>query len=422
MNIVQNFIQNFLNRAGSYVLLTTVFSRILSFTASWIALQLIDNKELGVVIFAFNIVSFISPIGGFGLHQSLIRYGALLKSDTEKNSLFIYVFKKGLLASLIIILLIIITSFFIDFSFSYTRYYLIFLSFIIIPSYLFELIKIQFRLNYDNKSFSFSELTYTIILVVCVTLLSYFFKEKGYAIALLLTPILTCLFFIKKIKIDYNAYSKLEITDFYFWKYGFFASLSNVVTQLLFVIDLFLIGYLLNDANMVTNYKYITLIPFSILFLPRAFNATDFVAYTENIHNKKYINNYIKGYMTLFSFVSFFAILFSFLFSHHLLKLFDPKFIKYNDSFHILMIGICGILIFRGIFGNLLSSIGKAQINYYITSIALLLNIVSNNYFIPIYGIKGAAITTSILMWLTGIVSFIWFKILYKNLTPKPSS
>ena len=86
------------------------------------------------------------------------------------------------------------------------------------------------------------------------------------------------------------------------------------------------------------------------------------------------------------------------------------------------MIGICGILIFRGIFGNLLSSIGKAQINYYITSIALLLNIVSNNYFIPIYGIKGAAITTSILMWLTGIVSFIWFKILYKNLTPKPSS
>lgn len=90
------FINNFISRAGTTVLLTTIISRVLSFIASWIALQLIDNEELGVVIFAFNIISFVIPIGGLGLHQSLIRYGALLKDAEEKNSLFIYVLKKGL--------------------------------------------------------------------------------------------------------------------------------------------------------------------------------------------------------------------------------------------------------------------------------------------------------------------------------------
>ena len=64
----------------------------------------------------------------------------------------------------------------------------------------------------------------------------------------------------------------------------YFASLSNVVTQLLFVIDILLIGYLLNDSEMVTNYKYISLVPLSLLFLPRAFMNADFVAFTENIN------------------------------------------------------------------------------------------------------------------------------------------
>ncbi len=403
------FIHNFISRAGTTVLLTTVISRVLSFMASWTALQLIDNEELGVVIFAFNIISFVIPIGGFGLHQSLIRYGALLKEVEEKNSLFIYVLKKGLIASITLVFLIILVSFFINFSFDGIRFYIIFLSFVIIPSFLFELIKIQFRLNYDNKSFSYAELTYNAILIICVFLLSLLYEEKGYAVALLITPLLTSLFFIKKLKINYKAYSKLHITDFYFWRYGFFASLSNVVTQLLFVIDIFLIGYLLNDTNMVTNYKYVTLIPFSILFLPRVFMATDFVAFTENIYNKKYINTYIKGYMYLFSLVSILAILFSLLFSRHILRLFDPSFVQFNESFLILMIGVCGILIFRGLFGNLLSSIGKAHVNYFIATIALLINFVSNYYLIPRYGIKGAAITTSVLMWFTGLLSMIIF-------------
>lgn len=83
------------------------------------------------------------------------------------------------------------------------------------------------------------------------------------------------------------------------------------------------------------------------------------------------------------------------------------------------MLGISGIFILRGLFGNLLSSIGKAHINYYIASIALIINIISNYYLIPKYGIKGAAITSAILMWLTGLFSFICFKKLYKRVLLK---
>jgi O-antigen/teichoic acid export membrane protein len=377
---------------------------------------LIPNKELGVVLFAYNIIVFLIPISGFGLNQSLLRYGALLKSKEEKNSLFLYVLSKGTLASLVLIALIILSSFFVPFKFENTQFYVVILSFIILPSFIFEIIRAQFRLQHNNKSFAYTEFWHSIILLLSVFILSYFFQEIGYTIALLATPLLTSLLFINKLNIDFSLKTKLTITNFSFWKYGFFASLSNVVTQLLFVIDILLIGYLLEDTEMITNYRYISLIPFSLLFLPRVFIATDFVAFTEKIYDKNYIVNYIKSYMLFFLIVSFILLLFSFLFAEQILSIFDSNFTQFVDTFLILMFGIVGIYIFRGLFGNLLSSIGKAHINYYIASFALIINIVTNYYLIPKYGIKGAAVTSAILMWLTGLISLIWFWHLYKKL------
>jgi Na+-driven multidrug efflux pump len=143
--------------------------------------------------------------------------------------------------------------------------------------------------------------------------------------------------------------------------------------------------------------------------------TTDFIYFTENIKNVNYIKNYIKSYMLLFSCISIFILVFCYFFSAEILEIFDPSFVKNTSSFLYLIIGICGILILRGLFGNLLSSIGKAHVNFYITSVALILNLVSNYYLIPKYGIKGAAITTACLMWITGVLSLLCFWHLYRK-------
>jgi O-antigen/teichoic acid export membrane protein len=390
-----------------------MFSRLLSLLASWIALQFIDNTALGIVLFSYNIILFLLPISGLGLSQSLIRFSALSKDAEDRNSIFLYVLKYGLLSSIGMILLVIISSLFIPFDFKDGHFYMIFLSFLIIPNFLLEIIKAQLRLNHDNKNFAYSDFLYSIIFVLSITVLTYYLKEIGYIIALLITPLLTSLFFIKKLKVNVKKIKRIPELNFAFWKYGFFASLSNVITQLLFVIDILLIGYLIKDPEMITNYRYISLIPFSLLFLPRVFINTDFVTFTEKIYDKNYILEYIKSYMLLFLIISVSLIIGSYFFGSLVLRLLDDSFAIYGSIFFILMVGISGILIFRGLFGNLLSSIGKANINYYIASGALLFNIISNYYLIPLYGIKGAAITSAILMWVTGITSAICFKVLY---------
>ncbi len=411
MTQIKEYINGFINRSGSYVLFSTMAARVLSFLGSWIALQLIEAKELGVILFAYGIVQFIIPIGGFGLHQSLIRYGALLKSEDEKQQLFSYVLKKGIVASIAIILVLVGIGYFIPFQFDKTYVYFSILSLSILTVFILEIIKIQFRLQHKNRLYAITEFWYNIILTGLIFGLSYLFQGMGYIIALIVSPVLTALFFIKKLNVKLHIKNNLKITNLSFWKYGFFGGLSSVVTQLLILIDIILIGYLIDDPVAVTNYRYISIIPFSLLFLPRVFITTDFVTFTEKIHQKDYINRYIKNYMLFFGVVSILLLLFSYFFAEQILYIFGVEYMNYADSFLILIMGIVGIYIFRGLFGNLLSSIGKIELNYYIISIAIVINIISNYYLIPLYGIKGAAITSAILMWFTGILS--WLSFLY---------
>ncbi len=408
------YIQSFLNRSGSYVLLATILSRVLSFFASWIALQYIDNYKLGVILFAWNVITFLLPLVGLGLPQSLIRFGALANKE-DKDTILRYVVKYGTYSSILLSILVSFVTFLYPFEFDNTGIYIAFLSIILTPFFWFETIKIKLRLEHNNKSFAFVDIIYNSLLCFLVFILSYLFTEIGYVIALVLSPTLTSLLFFKHLKTEKRKLKKLKLFNFEFWKYGFFGGMANVVTMLLFAIDLLLIGTMLNDAALVTAYRYISIIPFSILFLPRVFIATDYVMFTENLHKKDLIFQYIKSYISLFIVISSITLVFSYFFGKEILSIFDNSFIVYFDSFIILNIGVCGILILRGLFGNLLSSIGWVKTNFFITTIALIINYFANQYLIVRYGIKGAAITSALLMWITGIASAIIFFIGYKK-------
>lgn len=412
---MKTFLSNFIARSGNKVLISTIVSRVLSFTASWVALQFISNEKLGVFLFSYNIIVFILPFSGLGLYHGLIRYAPLLNSSKEKTQLFNYVLKKGISLSLFIALGVSFMSLLLPFQIDNSKYFLAVLAFLIVPDYMFQVIKIQFRILHNNKSFAKMEVVYNLILLITVSLLSYKFEEKGYAMALLIPSVITSLLFVKKLKPSFSKIPKPQIITREFWKYGFFASLTSVVSQLLISIDILIIGLLVIDTTAVTTYRFISIIPLSLLFLPRAFMNTDFVHLTENIFNKNNTYKYIKNYLSLFVTISFCILPFSWFFSQEILSFFDHDFGQFDTSFFILMLGACSIIILRGLFGNLLCSIGKVNTNLYIGIAAIALNCCGNFYLIPKYGIKGAAITSTSIMWFTSLTSTCAFFYLYPS-------
>ena len=416
MRGIKEIISGFLGRSGSYIFAATIFARLLSFSASWIALQLLTEQKLGLVIFAYSFIIFLIPMGGFGLDQGYIRYAALQKDLTSKNQLFIYTFKKGLVISLLFAIVLGFSGQVATIIPKESKSYFFILSFSLISYFILSMLKNYFRIQYQNKTFAFLEITFNVILVVLVSVLSYFYKETGYSFAIVLAPVLASALFLTRINLKKTTPTKPKIIDLKFWHYGFSAGLANVATQLLFALDLILIGYLLAKPEMVTHYKYVSLIPFSLLFLPQVLITTDFVKITEQIHEKKVIKNYIKNYWMLFALISSVIVLVSFIYTENILRIFQQDYSMYISTFRILIVGVIGILLLRGLFGNLLSALGKAHINYWIAMISLSLNLISNLYFIPRYGLLGAAITSAGVMWLSGFLSVGFFYFYYKRL------
>jgi O-antigen/teichoic acid export membrane protein len=409
------FFKEFLSRNGSHIFMATILARILSFLSSWVALQFIPNFELGLVIYALNIIALISPISGMGASQGLLRFGALSDSDAEKNSLFIYVLKKGTLFTFLLIGLLIISSSLLSSGLKEAQPFLIYLTFLLFGLFLLESLKTQFRILHKNKFFAYIEISYNIILFVLVFAGSYSLQEKGYIFAMILAPLLTFFLYFHRLKITWKPNINFKPPKISFWKYSFFSSMSNVATQLLLVLDIILIGNLLKNPEMITIYKYVSLIPLSIIFIPRVFLTTDFVMLTQNLKNKKSTNTYIKNYLLVFTIISSIITIISVAFDTTILSFFGEEFPQYHKTFKVLIFGIISILLFRGLFGNLLSAMGKASINFWIAIIAILLNLVLNYMLIPKYGIFGAAITSATLMWITSILSAVLFYYYYKK-------
>ncbi len=416
LNSIKKLLNGFFQRSGSIIFAAIVIARISNFLAYLIALRFIVKEELGVVIYTFSFVSFLIPMAGLGVQQSLVRYGALLKQKAQIEGLFMYVLKKGFWITIGLVSILLFLSSYYPFKYEKSSFYFKILIFSVLFHFLMALVKIYLRLHYKNKMYAYLEITYSFLFVGLVSVLSYFYSEIGYIIAIITTPLLTFLIFIFKMNVNFKKKERFNFINFEFWKYGFFAGLANVVPLFLFEIDTILIGNLLENPIENTYYKYITLIPFSLLFLPNVLMATDFVYFTERISNRKYILNYIKSYILIFSGVSFLLLIGAyFLGKIGLVFLFGKEYGNFIDTFLILMVGISGILILRTLFGNLLSSIGKASANFYIGLLALLVNVISNYYFIPKYGIKGAAITSAIIMWFTSILSLLLFFYYYSK-------
>ncbi|MDP2088229.1 MAG: polysaccharide biosynthesis C-terminal domain-containing protein [Flavobacteriaceae bacterium] len=416
MKQIKHFITGFIQRSGSHIFIATLISKLFSFIGSWIALMILPDKELGLAIFAFNIISFLIPLGGLGVQQSLLRYGSFLPTCNEKLNLYNITIKKGVKWSVYLIILTIIFSPIITYKLKDSIIYLILLSVSILSYFLFEISKIKFRITYNNKMFALMDITFSSIQILNILILSYYFGVYGYVFAIVLSPLVTFLIFKSK---DYN-YSSSEIPPINFinkdfWMYGFFAGLANVATQLLFAIDIILIGYLLIDPQLVTHYKYVGIIPFSLLILPNILITTDFVSITENVDNPIFIKNYIKNFTLLFSFISIFIFGGVFFFGKYILRIFGENYTVYYHLFMILTIGVIGVFILRSLFGNLLSAIGKAHLNFWIACVSLISNIILNYYFIPIYGILGAGMTSAIIMWFSGILSMLLFLFYYKR-------
>lgn len=414
MKSLSEFLRNFFQNKGQHVFLSLLFAKICAFLGSLFIIRILPESDFGTISIVASVFAIFTPFSGFGSHQSLLRFGSLNDNVSEKRSLANFLMLKGLGYQILLSVLFLLVSIFYVSRYDYIFYIFIFFAIRLIGFYFFNYIQSELRIFGNNREFASVNNVVNISGVLLLLILSYFFGLKGYLIAIAFTPFISLLWFKKenlKPITENFSFNKKEI-----WNYGFHASGTALLSDALFSADVLLLSFLMNETA-VANYKVAILIPANITFLALTFMQSDFPMLAKNYQNRNFLCNYIKNYYKIFIPISALIFLIGVIFKSEILHLFFSA--KYSDNsmvFMILLGGFCLNMLFRNLYGNLLSAVGKMKINTLISALTLILIFGFSFLFVPKFGIDGMGISLSLTLLLNGLLLMFSFLYYLKNL------
>lgn len=414
MKSLYKFIDGFFKNKGHYVFLSLLIAKICGFLGSVLIIRILPESEFGTISIVASIFFIFVPFSGFGSHLSLLRYGSLSQSISEKQALSKYLLKKGFYFQLIL------TAIFLSISLLYiNKYEYIFIIFLffgvrLMGFYFLNQIQVEFRIAGNNKSFARVSNFVNIGGVLLLLVLSYYFGLIGYLFAVVLAPFLSLFWFTKDhLKRSVNLFnsSKKEIRNF-----GLHAASTNLLSETLFSVDVLILSFLLNESA-VANYKVALLIPANITFLAASFMQSDYTILAHNSKNKSFLRNYIFNYYKLFIPISFFIIVIGYLFKVEILTLFFSFNYAKNDLiFTVLLVGFALNMLLWNLYGTLLSAVGLMKYNTFISFLTLLFLIIFSLVLVKMFGILGMALSLSSSMFIAGNLMMILFYLYWKKL------
>lgn len=413
MKNLSEFIQDFLKNSGQYYLFSLLFTKACSFFISLYIIHLLSVQDFGILNIVASVFLIFSAFTGFGNSQSLLRYGSVTENEEEKKNLSAYLFRTGFSNQLILTFIFVAVSFW--YWDKYTSIFWIFLFFGVrlVGQYFWTYIQTYLRIHHNNKEFGRVNNIINLLSLVLVFVLTYFFQLKGYLVANAVLPFLSLFWFKKEIfqKAENFRFSRKEI-----WNYAYHSSGVALLSEALFSVDILMLGFFLNE-NAVADYRVAILIPANIAFLSQALLQSDFPVIAKNIENKNYLVQYIKNYYRIFIPVCLLIFILGYFFSRNIFGLFFSEKYASNDGIFLLLLGaFCLSMLFRTLYGYMLSAVGLMKVNTVNAVLSLLILIGSALFLLPKFGVTGMVYAMASMLVLSGIFLTVSFSMYLKKL------
>ena len=414
MNSLLIFISDFFRNKGHHVFFSLLIAKICGFIGSLFIIRLLPENEFGTISIVASVFYIFLAFNGLGSNQSLLRYGSINQSSSNKRELSRYLFRKGLVYQLMISALFLLTSFF--YITKYEDIFIIFLLFTVrlVGYYFLSHIQAELRISGNNKGFALVSNVVNIAGVIALLVLSYFFGLVGYLIAVAFTPFLALIWYRREHLI--SATSNFIFTKKEIWNFGLNAAGTALLSDALLSADVLMLSFLMNE-NAVATYKVGLLIPVNITFLAASFMQSDYPVLAKNSNDKVFLKNYLFNYYKLFIPISGLIFITGFLFKAEILSFFfSAKYAESQIVFIIFLGAFCANMLLRNLYGTLLSAVGMMKMNTVISVLTLILLLVFSFIFVSKFGVEGMAVSLSLSMFLGGLMLAFCFYLYWKDL------
>lgn len=406
-----------------HIFSSNILNKIMIFAGGIFLVRILNKQDFGLYSYSQNLLEIFLLINGFGITEGLLQYGSKTRKRIKKEKYVKYSLKIGLLSNIFIFLLLILFLIFGKLKIYEAKKILLMMSLLPIFNTFFSIIQIKLRIELKNREMAKISNVNTFLNILGMLIGAYFYGLYGLIIGKYVGIILSIFYSFRYIKYTFIRWKKIEALSQEkkkdIQKFSFIALINNSISQILYIIDIFLIGYLIADKLILASYKIATLIPVALNFIPISVMIYIYPYFAQNSNDIKWIR---ENYTNLLKYSFFINIFISFilvLFSKTIIRfVFGENYLDAQLPFVILSVGYFFSATLRIPSGNIINAIGKIKFNFYNTLISGIVNIVLDIYFIKKIGSIGASYATLLVFIISGIIGNIF---LFKYLCSKNS-
>lgn len=390
-------------------------NQVFAFASNFILIRILSKGEYGIYSYAFNIYSFFALAIGFGMESACMQVcSEKMKGngDADRNMRFGILFGSGF--NLILGVFIILGALFLPLPLAGVAEVLWLFALMPFVTSLFNLAQTYFRYQLMNVEYSKCSVLNTALILAGSVAGAVLLKTPGLIVfreaAMLVTVLLAVWFYrfplariLKAARISVRE--KIDML-----KIAAISMLNIATGQLLYLIDVFLIGMLISDELVVASYKTATIVPNALLFIPTALVVYIYPYFAQKQDDKAWVK---EKYFLLLKYFGLFNILVSvmlIILAPLIIRiLFGAQYLDAVTAFRILSLSYFFSATFRKTTGNILVTQRKLHVNFWIGVMEGVLNIISNWFLILFMGAVGAAVTTLIICVVSSAVSVGYF-------------
>lgn len=414
-------IKKLLSTGFFHIFSSSVINKVISFASGIILVRILTKPEYGVYTYANNILSFCKLASGFGIVSAMLQVCSELKDERERDNVYIYCCRFGSSYNLLLALIILAIAVFAPLPIQGANQCLAIMCLIPLVQILFDLQITRLRTELMNKEYAYSNILSTLLTFLFSCALSLWLREKGLILAqyISLLAVVAFIGYRYSCKITYKKATIPEDVRRSLLSIGGVSMANNGLSQLMYLLDVFVLGIVIKDSSVIASYKIATTIPTALTFIPLSVMVYVYPYFARNKDNKSWL---LKNYKRLTAIMGVANVIIGgmlFLLAPHIIRIvFGSQYLDALAPFRVLSISYIFSGTFRIIGGNLLVTQRKLKFNLIIAAVSGGLNTVLNVFFIREYGSVGAAIATIITVIITSILN-TWYLIRTFRIIPE---
>ena len=410
-------IKSILKKGLLQIFSANVINKVVQFLTVAALARIISKNDIGEFSYAQNIISFVLLLEGAGATTGILQYCSISKDENEKSAILKFGLSIGVVVNVILSIGVFIYAIFgiLPENYEGSRGPLMMLACVPIFSVIFNAIQAYLRSTLRNTQFSILTTFNTVVYFVFTVSLSMIMGVNGLIFGMYLAYCSTVVlggWFIRKDLLNPINIADIDFDKLKFLKYSIITVITNAMSQILYLLDVQLIGlFTVGDPSVLASYKFATTIPFNLMFIPSSIMVFLYPYFAQNRKNKDWLSKRLKqltgGLLLVNVTIGILGIVFSKLI---ITVVFGVEYIDAVLPFNILMVGYVIAGTFRIPYGNIMSSLGLVKYNLINAVLSGIANIILDVIFIKKYGSNGAAYATLIVFIISSVIHYIFIK------------